>query len=831
MKRPLPFILFAYIIGVIGGAHFCLPPSYLLAGILGGMAILTLSFLGEKKRLGPVAAFGLFILVGFLYIGRILYPDHPPNHIVHLAEDRKYRLEGVLYRPPDPLPDKTRLYVRAERTIGGDGSLPIVGNILLTVRDPKNNLRYGDRVRFISRIYLPRPATNPGALDYRKFLALQGIWATAYIKNFDEIVRMEERQGNAFLHFVEDQREKIRRFLDQKAPVGSRGIIKALILGERGDIPKEVNERFIISGVSHILSISGLHVALVAGFFFALTRFLLKLFPSLLLRFSLNKTAALVAVVPVVFYTFIAGLGVAAVRSAIMVLSFLWVLLLDREKDLYDALFFAAFMILVVSPAALFTISFQLSFLSVWAMIHLVPRFQEMLALLKKEPLLPPAEGDSAWKKKMLKYLETSFLTSLAAILGTGPLVAYYFNRLSIVGFLSNLLLVPLMGLGSTLLSLLTALFIFIFEPLAEILTSLNSFLLDLSTFLVDGFSRIPLASRRTTTPAIYEIFLLYGLLIFVANLKRWKRAYFGVIVLAAILAALQVYEIFSLKYGRDLTVTVLDVGQADAAVIRFPGGKTMVIDGGGTLDGHFDPGERIVGPYLWKQKRKTVDIVVNTHSHPDHLQGLLFILENFQVNEVWSNGVVGIDSEGTERFNDLAGERLKIMGREEPPYEIGRVRVELVHPSRGPARENYFRENDESLVLRLVYGEVSFLFPGDIEAAAEEDILKTGAELASTVIKAPHHGSKSSSTPDFLEKVRPQYVVFTARGGRTRLPNAGVVARYEAMGAKVFRSDRDGAVTFVTDGKNLRVETYLKPKGEPPPSPGRLSTESSSAN
>lgn len=814
----MPFILLAFIAGILGGAHLRLPPSYLIAGILGSNIVLLISLLGGRRRLGLVAAPFIFALIGLFYIGRVLYPDLPPSHIRHLAGDQKYRLEGVLDRPPEPLPDRTRLTVRMERAVPEEGSFPVVGNLLLTVRDPKSNLRYGDRVRFISRVYSPRPATNPGAFDYRKFLAWQGVWATAYINNFDEIVRMEEGQGNPFFQFVEQWREKIRMFLDQHAPADSRGIIKALVLGERGDISKEINEKFIVSGVSHILSISGLHVALVAAFFFALTRFIMKMFPFLLLRFHLNKTSALAAILPVIFYTFIAGLGLAAVRSMIMVLSFLWVLLLDREKDIYDALFFAAFVILVVSPAALFDISFQLSFLSVLAIIYLLPRFQEYLALLKKEPLIPAVEGASRWKGKILGYVEISFLTSLAAILGTGPLVVYYFNRISIVGFLSNLILVPLMGLGNTLLSLLAALFIFIFEPLAEILTGLNASLIRMATFLVDLFSRFPMASWRVTTPTIAEVLLTYGLIIMAANLRRWRRAYWGVIIFAGLLGAGQIYEIYTVHSSRELKVTFLDVGQADAAVIQFPGGKTMVVDGGGTADGNFDPGERIVGPYLWKSKRKKIDMMVSTHSHPDHLQGLIFLLGNFAVEEVWNNGIVGADSTWGEKFLESAGERLRAMGREERPREINGVRIEFLHPSHGPESEIFVKENDDSLVLRIVYGEVSFLLPGDIEAAAEEDILKTGLSLSGTVIKAPHHGSKSSSTPRFLEKVHPQYVVFTARGGRSHLPNPAVLERYESMGAKVYRSDRDGAITFITDGKNMRVETFTPISGQNTP-------------
>jgi competence protein ComEC len=213
-----------------------------------------------------------------------------------------------------------------------------------------------------------------------------------------------------------------------------------------------------------------------------------------------------------------------------------------------------------------------------------------------------------------LTYLGASLLTSAAAILGTGPLVVFYFNRISLVGFLSNLLLVPLMGLANTLLSLLTSLFVFISQPLAQVLMVVNVFLLNISLALVDFFSRFPGASRRVTTPTVPEVLLLYGMLLLAANIKRWRRSIFGLIGLAALFAGAQFHTYYADRQSSDLVVTFLDVGQGDAAVVRFPGGKVMVIDGGGTPDGSFDPGERIVAPFLWKMKKKKVDYLVKTN-------------------------------------------------------------------------------------------------------------------------------------------------------------------------------------------------------------------------
>jgi competence protein ComEC len=547
-------------------------------------------------------------------------------------------------------------------------------------------------------------------------------------------------------------------------------------------------------------------VALVAAFFFGLTRFLVRLFPPLLLRFNLNKASALVAIFPVIFYTFIAGLGVAAVRSSIMALSFLLVLLLDRPKNLYDAFFLAAFLILVAAPAALFDISFQLSFLAVFAMLYLVPRFLEIAAPLKKW-----ADEQSWAKRKIAAYVGASLLTSAAAILGTGPLVGLYFNRISVVGFLANLLLVPLMGLGSTLLSLLTALAVFLSSPLALILTEVNVPLLRLSVGLVDFFSRWPLASYRIATPSWTEIFLFYGAIGCASNLKRRPKAIYLLAVLIGIFIVVQVYDSRSRGKADRLEVAFLDVGQGDAAVVHFPGGKVMVIDAGGTPDGSFDPGERIVAPYLWQRKIKRIDFLVNTHYHPDHLQGLFFLLDNFEVDRVWVNGDREADFSGAERFQLSAGDRVRAVSREERAVEIGGTRLEFLHP---PRAQRDFWGNSASLVLRLTYGAHGFLFCGDIESLAEEEILKRIPDLISTVMKAPHHGSKTSNSVKFVESTRPKFAIFTVRaGGRSNLPNPEVLERYEAIGTKILRTDRDGAIFFETNGKDFQLRTYLQSK------------------
>lgn len=810
MKRPFLLLLLAYIVGIFIGNYFSFPPKWIFLLILLAMILLLISVLAAHKKPALFLAPFIFFLLGFLFTNRLLHPSFPINHLIHFAGEEKYLLEGVLYQSPEISGDKTRFYVRGEKICGQGEHLRVVGNILLTAPDKNHDLRYGDRIRFVSRLYLPRGATNPGAFDYQKFLARRGIWITAYVKSSLEIGRVEEKAGHPFFHFIEAARIRIRNFLEAHAPWPYCGIIKALILGEK-DIDRETNEKFIIAGVNHILSISGLHVALVAAFFFGVARLFLKLFPSLLLHWPLNKVAASTAIIPVIFYTFIAGLGVAAVRSTIMMLSLLLALLLDRWRDVYDALFLAAFLILVVSPGALFEISFQLSFLAVLAIIYLTPRFGEYFSFLKIWPYQSWVAELPTWKRKILFYLMTSLLTTTAAIVGTGPIVCYYFNRLSLAGFFANILLVPLLGLGNTILSLLTAFSIFWAKPLAEGLNYINLFLLKISLALVDFFSSFPGASWRISTPTIWELILVYGVILLAANLKRWKRSLPLLFSLIGFLSTLQIHTHYSQAHNKEMKVTFLDVGQGDAIVLFFPQGKVMVIDGGGSLDGSFDPGERIVAPYLWKEKRKTIDYLVNTHPHPDHLQGLLFLLKNFQIGQVWSNGEVREGDVFWTEFQQLAGKILHLKGREREPLDIKGVKVEFLHPPLGNKEKGLFWGNNASLVIRLTFKEVSFLFTGDIEGAAEDEIVRKFDNLQTVVLKVPHHGSKTSSTWPFIEKVKPNYAVFSISSGRKYvLSIQEILGRYEKINAQILMTKRHGAITFTTDGKKIKVQTFL---------------------
>jgi competence protein ComEC len=290
-------------------------------------------------------------------------------------------------------------------------------------------------------------------------------------------------------------------------------------------------------------------------------------------------------------------------------------------------------------------------------------------------------------------------------------------------------------------------------------------------------------------------------------------------IALASILCAGTVdasYWLLKTRYTRTLRVTAVDVGHGDCALVEFPRGKRALIDGGGFYDDSFDVGKNVVAPFLWKKRIQAIDFMVLTHPDPDHLNGLKFIAQTFRVKELWDSGQES-DSPYFREFMAIVKQkdiRRVSRFRGDQPRLIEGVAIECLHPPLAASHVSWSSEssttNNLSLVLRLVLDRQSFLFTGDIEREAESELIASGVELESRVIKVPHHGSLTSSTVAFLNKVRPEIALVSAgQRSLSRSSSLNVLRRYESLGCKIFRTDTHGAVSLETDGRRLKVRTF----------------------
>jgi competence protein ComEC len=504
-------------------------------------------------------------------------------------------------------------------------------------------------------------------------------------------------------------------------------------------------------------------------------------------------------------------MGLPALRATLMLAFFTLALVVQREKDLLNSLLLAALLILSFHPEALFAASFQLSFIGVVALVWILP----MLPVVR---ILQPQDGQDERLRRLGYRLYQFICASLILSLFTAPVVLYHFHRLTPLGMITNLLAVPLVGFFVLPAGLSALCLLPVSTLLAGFLLTLGTLGLKLLVLLTAKFGGLSWATFWPGTPRAWQVGLAYILLLVpFTKTSRWLRtSLITVCCLALVGSWLIPYHILSTQ--SHLRVTYLDVGQSNSAVVELPGRGAMLIDGGGFYGGSFDVGQHVVAPYLWHRRIRRLDVVVLSHAHPDHFKGLSFVATHFPIKQFWSPDVSTSNPNFADLMKRLAQKNVVCLGPQELPtsQNIKGVVVQILHPPADfhPGHKiTTSRElNNLSLVVRLSYKEVSFLFPGDIEKEVEYRLANQPLLEPVDVLLVPHHGSRTSSTLRFLHRLQPRIAVFSVGFGNPfHLPARRVRERYRALGTKTYRTDHHGAVTIRTDGYKIEVETFVE--------------------
>jgi competence protein ComEC len=811
--RPLIPCLLGLICGIAAGLQLPHLPGLLL-GLCG--VFLGALFLVWKKRTVYLLPLILFFLLGCWSLQERISTNLSPLHVTRFIDGDPWHIVGILRDIPELFPERTRFNLKVESLTRRKIARPVTGTIRVTVKGNLPDLRAGDRIACLAELKEIRNFNNPGGFDYQRHMALRGIAASAYVSNQELVVRLHAGASGWLRHGLNVSRRAVFELIERASHGEARPILKALVIGDRSGISQKNREAFSRIGIAHLLAISGLHIGMVASLAFLAFRHLLGRSERLLLAAWVTRGSALLSVFPVIAYGFLAGMSPATQRAVIMVTVFLIALFFEREHDSMNTLAVAAMVILIWSPTALFEISFQLSFVAVFAILYALKN----IPFISKLRMGPP---------KKTKRLALFVTVSAAAILGTLPVSLYYFNQTSLIGIFTNCLMVPLVGFLVVPLSLLAALLLPLLPAGALWMMRGAAFFMEGGLFLARHLSAWPLAAVKTVTPTFFEIVLYYVLAWSLINLGR-TRAAKAILVGAVLLSVTDAAYWAARRFGsRELRVTYVDVGQGNAALLELPGGPCMLIDGGGFYNNRFDVGGRIVAPFLWKKKIATVETLVLSHPDPDHLNGLLYIAEHFHVQEVWMTQ----DETASPIYKDflriLIEKGITIPGIRDllEPRTIRGVRFEILYPPsdflKRKKLEGWRTTNNNSLVLKVSIGDISFLFPGDIEAHAEKELTAlAGSKLKSHVLLVPHHGSKTSSTWGFLRRVEPAIAVVSSGWKHIfGLPCREILKRYEAKGCPVFRTDLSGAIAMTTGGRDLKVQAFLphnSPRLPPPP-------------
>ncbi len=766
--------------------------------------------LGKRKWAILFFFSGLAFITGYGMHQRLLMPQYSNHHLRLLTDGRKpVQVEGILYREPEAQFGRSRWYLRVEFLWRPLGAQKAVGDVLITVRDVQRKWHYGDRVRLRVRVRPPRPARNPGEFDYGAYLARRGIYLTGFLGN-DGGVELLHRDNRGVWKWIQHIRGEIRVFMDRHLPPQEAGLLKALVIGDRGGLSRETRESFTAAGMAHVLSISGLHVGMLGLVAFIVVRFLGSLSSTLMLRWNLFKFATLLSFIAVLFYAALAGGRIPTVRATIMVGVYVLAVLFDREEEFYISLALAALLIGLIWPGVVMDTSFQLSFLAVLFIVWGLRRIHQLRELKPKDNLLQLQTRN--WLRRRLPQIALYLAVPVLATIGTGPIVTYHFGRLSLAGFLANPILVPIVGLVLVPMGFLIGFLCLFSTALALPLLWVAKPFLSLTLWMVGLFSELPMGVVNVPKPNLMELGIVYLAICSILVLQRRTHVYLFLGFLLVAMVTDGAYWWWQRWGRRDLRITYLSVGHGDAAVVELPGSSVLLIDAGGSSFPQYDPGRSIVAPFLRSRRIAKVDYVLVSHPRIDHYGGMQSILDEFAPSEFWSGPVRG----KTHRYLELEeaakhwGVKRVILKRTDSCRSIGKVQICVLYPSDNSGEES-------SVVIRLTLGQYHFLFPGDINKKDEKRLVDLETELESQVLKVPRHGSLTANTNSFVGAVRPRLAIFSVG---YRPPEAEVMARYVDAGSKVLRTDDDGAIIVETNGNRLSYRTHLSGKSGTIPLP-----------
>ena len=699
--------------------------------------------------------------------------------------------------------------------------IAVKAKLLIRFREPIR-LRYGDQIAVTGILRHPNGQRNPGGFDYRSYLARREVFGILYPHRGQEIVPTD-RSGFPLFHWTETLRRRVERVIDEAYHENRihAQVLKGMLLGLRSELSPDILDAFRNSGSIHILAVSGLHVGLIATVCF---------FGFSLLRVP-RKTADLLTIAAVILYACLVGFRPSVFRASLMAVIYLISRVIERDRDLFNLLAFAALVLLLINPAQLWDIGFQLSFAAVASIVYLAPKWEGFVARIvglgrtdsavDSDRVIRPQSlwGRAAW------WLAMGFGVTLSAQVGTTLIGAWHFHRFYPIGLVAGLFTVGLAALlvNITLVSVLLGL---IWLPLAIPFAYANHLILWIFLGLVEFFGQSWTVLKAPTPSFGFIVAYIAGCFTVVHWVWVWMHRKQVVVIGLAVLA-IWIWDAASHERGRLLEVTFLDVGQGDAAFVRFPDGKIMLVDGGLNSsrieineDGvarrvGYDHGERTLDPFLCHEGVFRIDLLLLSHPDNDHGGGFAHILHTFDVERVL--GVPHQDlAKSTHRILH------EIVHAKGVPHTLGyagkvdltsTAQLELLHPFDAASTDLHDKDaNNDSLVLKLTYGDVRILFTGDIGRKVELQLVKSDKDLRAEVLKVPHHGSKTSSSPGFLDAVRPQYAIFSlGQRNRYRFPSAAVVERYRERGCRVLRTDRLGAIRLRTDGRRCWVTHHVE--------------------
>ena len=647
-------VTLAFTSGILLYHLFPIPPQ---AALLPSALLLCIALCSCRNNKNQVATVLLLLVVSSL--GFFHAANSTSQHLKainihsHITQEEDAVLIGTLHKMPQFDGEKSTVIINSHslRLQEEDLFSSTQGLVRLRLKGEwPDYLLPGDEIVIRGLLTRPYRFGNPGGFDYPQFLAAKNIWIVGKIRSTAHIQRLVQEHSwfHALRYLPERIRFSFRDTINNTLSSDKAGIYRALLIGDRSGIDKETLDTFKISGVMHILAISGLHLSLVASALFLIFYWLARRSRYLMLHCSCKKLALLATIPPLCGYALLAGAQTPVLRSLIMVLVFILAFCVQRQRSPFTTLSFAALIILILNPLSLLTVSFQLSFAAVAALILILPRVS---CLIQQKG----ASGENRVRNfysGSIRLVTAALLVSIAATLGTAPLLLHSFNLISTVGPMANLLLEPLLCLWSLPLGLLSMVFLNIAPQYCQWLLQAGGMGITAALSVTSFFAEHNFSALWLATPSI-GLILLYYLSLALCFFPFPRKKTIPLFLLVCTLFFFPPRS-FSDKFSTGSELVFLDVGQGSSSLILFPDGKKVLIDGGGASSSRFNVGESIIAPYLWHRGITHLDAIVITHPDSDHCNGIPFLLNRFRPDTLWINGESGHNQEYADLL-DLA--------------------------------------------------------------------------------------------------------------------------------------------------------------------------------
>jgi competence protein ComEC len=861
-------ILISFAAGIITATEYTLTleDSAIAATPILSLAVIFLNhkaFQNSNKRIIISLLLVLFFLLGIILTESSLYTPQNKNHIYNKITMRSEAVvSGILTSAPVTINrdsgKSTRFLVKADNLRFAESVTDeqTIGLIQMSMKGSfPAGLQPGDHILVKAQLERPHGFATPGSFDYPRFLSEKSIWITGWVSSPLNIIKLNRQDSTnhlkdtyfRILTYPEKIRYRISNFLDSSLTPPNSSLYKAILIGEKSSIPNQTLENFKASGVMHILAISGMHMSLLFLSCTFLFSAILKRSTRCILSFSIVKTATLLSLIPLIFYALIAGMNTPVLRSLLMSSVFIITIIFNRPRSLINNVAIAALLILFCKPSSLYTVAFQLSFGAVISIALFFPQ----LELLVREKLLPiagniysPDQSPYAIPRKNVQHtystasstaklrswLIAAVIVSTVATLGTAPLLAYYFNRISLLSPFSTIIIEPLVCLWALIWGLIACLLLPFSVTAASYLINVGSLGLSASAWVASQLASVPFSDFYLYTPSLWEIVFYYLLLFSMFHLRvRLVRP----LALFAFLSLLLIPISHQLKKNSSSTTKVnyLDVGQGTATVLQFPSGKTALIDGGGPAGESFNIGERVIAPFLWKNRITQLDALIITHGHADHYNGLQFIINQFRPKQIWMNTPVSQNAYFIGLKQAAAGRQtlINIPENGQTLFHTNHSQLQCVlnpaitdgtAPADSILKNVASTENNKSLILKLTHStndsydrSISFLFPGDIDKTLERTLVTWSGDLDADILLAAHHGSSSSNSLEFLQAVSPEFLVVSAGNRADHFPAPDLEERCRKNGITFLLTKNDGTITFETDGTSVRIQKNRFPR------------------